>query len=79
MPARTLQRSIPTEHSARRVEGEARISRDRRDLMEIPRTTIWDLTRDGFVKANPSYAVAKVRMLVAKDLRSLLGQSLHYI
>ena len=58
MPARTLQRSIPTEHSARRVEGEARISRDRRDLVKIPRTTIWDLTPKGDIvqKGSIEYA-----------------------
>jgi len=31
------------------------------------------------LRANPSYAVARVGVLVAKDLRSFSGQSLHYI
>ena len=34
---------------------------------------------DGLVNLSPSYAVARVGSLVAKDLRSFSGQSLHYI
>jgi hypothetical protein len=31
------------------------------------------------LRASPSYAVARVGLLSVKDLRSFLGQSLHYI
>ena len=37
----------------------------------------WTQTRRGW--ASPSYAVARVGSLVAKDLRSILAKDFHYI
>jgi hypothetical protein len=44
----------------------------------IDRISLWEVGAAAEA-LNPSYAVARVGSLVAKDLRSVFGQSLHYI